>query len=322
MPRLTIILLCTGLLASILGASYALWFDPELAFWKEAAERKIGWVDHLRSKHRHVIGVVGGSTTTFGIDAQSLEFKHNLPVANLGLHAGMGPEVCAGFGFAALQSGDTLIVSIEPSMLCENESEPTSLGVRMAWALDEPALVNWSRPLDGWRYLANPAKLQPGGYHIMTMLGKLVLSQPLYRYTIDDSRLGGLQVTPERRPSVLLAANPEAKEQMVLSAHGHALMAKIRDQANTRGIHVAYLLPWAYASTDEADSTRSRYLQLLDEIAVYIPVLREPQLGVWTEPDDFADSRQHLTEQAALDRSAYLAPLLNQLPATGSSVGN
>ncbi len=40
-----------------------------------------------------------------------------------------------------------------------------------------------------------------GGYYVMTMLGKLVLNQPLYRYSIKDYRPGGLQTTSERRPS-------------------------------------------------------------------------------------------------------------------------
>jgi hypothetical protein len=322
MPRPTISLLCTGLLAAIAGATYALRFNPEMDFWKEAAVRKLAWVDEMRSKHGHVIGVVGGSTTTFGIDAQSLEREHNLPVANLGLHAGMGPDVCAGIGFAALQKGDTLIVSIEPSLLCEDESEPTSLGVCMAWALVKPAMVNWRDPLLNWRYLLNPAKLQPGGYHVMTMLGKLALKQPLYRYNIDDARLGGLQVTSEHRPSVLNAADPEATYDMKVSPSGHALLAEIRDQATSRGLRVAYVLPWAYASKDEAGKIRSFNQKLLDEIEVYLPVIRERQLGVWTEPGDFSDSRQHLTEQAARNRSNHLAPLLRQLSLGADRDGN
>lgn len=319
MPRLTLLLLCTGLLAALAGAIYALRFNPETAFWKEAAERKLAWVHDMRCKHGYVIGVVGGSTTTFGIDAQSLERDRNLPVANLGLHAGMGPDVCAGFGFAALQKGDTLIVSIEPSMLCEEDSDPTGLGVLMAWALREPALVNWSRPLDGWRHVANPAKLQPGGYHVVTMLGKLALKQPLYRYTIDDARSGGLQVTSERRASVLMAPAPDAIGEMKLSKSGHALLAKIRDQTTLSGVRVAYVLPWAYAPDDEAGNLRLANKQLLDEIAAYFPVILEPQLGVWTEPGDFADSRQHLTEEAALNRSKHLGPALRQFLNVSSS---
>lgn len=311
MPRLTIVLLCIGLLASIAGATYALRFNPEMDFWKEAAKRKLAWVDEMRSKHGHVIGVVGGSTTTFGIDAETIEREHGLPVANLGLHAGMGPDVCAGFGFTALERGDTLIVSIEPSMLCDDESEPSGLGVRMAWALGRPALVNWREPVAGWRYLLNPSKLQPGGYHAMTMLGKLALKQPPYRYNIGDSRPGGLQVTSERRPHALtLEANGEGN--LRLSDAGRHLLSQMGEEAASKGIRIAYLLPWAFVEESEANKARTRNKELLEEIGAYLPIIQEAELGLWSEHGDFADSRQHLTEVAARKRSNKLALLLRE----------
>jgi len=93
MPRLTLLLLIVALLAAAAGATYALRLNPEMDFWKEAADRKLAWVHEVRAKHGYVIGVIGGSTTTFGIDAETLEREHGLPVANLGLHAGMGSQL-------------------------------------------------------------------------------------------------------------------------------------------------------------------------------------------------------------------------------------
>lgn len=319
MPRLSLLLVVVALLAAVVGTIYAIHFDPELGFWKEAAKRKLSWVDEMRAKHGHVIGVIGGSTTAFAIDAQMLEEEHGLPVANLGLHAGMGPEVCTGFGFAALQSGDTLIVSLEQSMLTEERSEPTSLGVRMAWALGQPEILDWGNTSARWQHLANPAKLQPGGYHVMTMLGKLALSQPLYRYSIRDCRPGGLQTTSERRPSALSQAGSDG-DIVEVSQSGHTLLARIRKEATARGIRVAYLLPWAYANNAEASEVRQQNKQLLQEVGRYLPVLEEPELGVRTEPDEFADSRQHLTEQAARQRSEQLVPLLKKIAPVTSGV--
>lgn len=321
MPRLSLLLVLVALLAAIVGATYALRFDPELAFWTEASKRKLSWVDQMRAKHGHVIGVVGGSTTAFAIDAQMLEKEHGLPVVNLGLHAGMGPEACAGFGFAALQPGDTLIVSLEPSMLAEEQSGPTSLGVRIAWALGQPAVLNWGNPASSWRHLANPAKLQPGGYHVMTMLGKLLLKQPPYRYSIENSRPGGLQTTSERRPSEL--SRPSSDDQSLkVSESGYTLLSRIRKEAAARGVRVAYLLPWAYASDAEARQVRQNNKQLLREIGKHLPVIDEPELGVRTEPDEFADSRQHLTEAAAQKRSHQLGPLLRDFLLTDKTLSN
>lgn len=318
MPRLALLLTIAALLAAAAGATYAVRFNPEMDFWKAAAERKLTWVDEMRAKHGYVIGVIGGSTTTFGIDAESLEREHGLPVANLGLHAGMGPDVCAGFGFAALKPGDTLIVSLEPSMLTEEQSEPTSLGVRMAWALGQPEVLDWGNTSTRWQQLANPAKLQPGGYHVITMLGKLALSQPLYRYSVENSRPGGLQTTSERRPFALSQVD-NGGDILEVSQSGHTLLTRIRNEATARGIRVAYLLPWAYASSAEASEVRQHNKQLLQEVGRYLPVIKEPELGVRTQLEEFADSRQHLTEQAARQRSERLVPLLRKFAPTSGS---
>jgi hypothetical protein len=309
MPRLALLLLTVALFAVLAGATYALRFNPEMHFWHNAAERKLAWADQMRAKHGYAIGIIGGSTTTFGIDAEILEREHDLPVVNLGLHAGMGPEVCSGFGFAALRPGDTLIVSLEPSMLTEEESEPTSLGVRMAWALRKPAIIGWDDTSSVWQHMLNPAKLQPGGYHVMTMLGKLVLGQPLYRYHISDSRPGGLQVTAERRPYALNQPKYES-DSLLLSTAGRALLARIRDEASTRGIRVAYLLPWAYCPEDSADLQRAANESLLAQIEESMSVQREPNLGVNSCLEDFSDSGQHLTADAAKRRSKVLSVTL------------
>ena len=152
----------------------------------------------------------------------------------------------------------------------------------------------------------------------MTMLGKLVLNQPLYRYSIKDYRPGGLQSTAERRPSALSQQGIDGRSLKV-SESGHNLLAGIRNEAAARGIRVAYLLPWAYASNSEASEVRQRNKQLLQEVGKYFPVIEEPELGVRTEPDEFADSRQHLTEQAARRRSQQLAPLLRRFARTSGS---
>ncbi len=315
LPRLTAALLVVALLAAIAGATYALFFNPEMAFWKAAAERKLAWVEAMRRKHGHVIGVIGGSTTTFGIDAEMLHRDFGLPVANLGLHAGMGAEVCTGFGFAALQRGDTLIVSLEPSMLVE-ESRPTPLGTRLAWVLGRPELLAWDHPPSLRSRLSEATQMQPGGYHVVTMLGKIALGQPLYRYSMEGARPGGLQVTGERRPftnSMDLTVDPRPP---TLSKSGRSLLERIKNEAARRGMLVAYVMPWAFWPADSADRRRAANSKLLDQIAEILPVWREPKMGVHDVLPDFADSVQHLTAKAAEKRSRVLAETLRSEAAT------
>jgi len=305
-------LLTVALLAGICGATYVLRFNPEMDFWRQAADRKLAWADQMRRTHGRVIGVVGGSTTTFGVDAGLLEREAGLPVANLGLHAGMGPDVCVGFGFAALQRGDILILSLEPSMLTE-ELQAMPLGGRLAWVLGKPELLAWDHPPSCLTWPSLLTQLQPGGYHVVTMLGKLALQKELYRYNMEEARLGGLQVTKERRPfaeSMNLSAGPGHGR---LSESGSALLKRIRDEAARRGIRVAYVIPWAYWPEESAAARRTANQDFLRQVQEILPVLREPNLGVHSVLADFADSGQHLTAEAAAARSRVLAETLWEL---------
>jgi len=195
-------------------------------------------------------------------------------------------------------------------MLTEEESGPTGLGVRLAWVLGLPELLDWSNASkESWQKV-NPTKFQPGGYHVMTMLGKLLLNQPLYRYATRDSRPGGLQVTSERRPftsSMKLSDNPQ---QATLSSSGRMLLKTIRDEAARRGLKVIYVLPWSYWPQDTADQRRTKNDTLLQQISEVMPVLRESNLGVHSAAQDFADSGQHLTAEAAAERSRIFSKTL------------
>jgi hypothetical protein len=303
MPRLTLALAIVALLAVVFGATYALRFDPELLFWKEAAARKLSWVEQMRAKHGHVIGVVGGSTTTFGIDAELIEREYNLPVANLGLHAGMGPITCVGFGLASLQKGDTLIVSLEPGLLTDEDTGTTGLGTRFAYAMGKPEYLHWMQEIPTQSRLADLTMLMPGGRLVVTMLGKVGLGIPLYRYSLVDTRPGGLQVTDERRDFIVDPADSSGQSKLELSPAGAELLTDLRTEAEQRGIHVVYVLPWAYSPAEVAEQVRQANINYLDQVESIVPVLREQNMGVHSVREDFADSGQHLTEIAARKRS-------------------
>ena len=315
-PRLTLKLLLVALVTSVAGATYAMWRNPEMHFWKTVAERKLSWVEQMRAKHGYVVGVVGGSTTTFAIDAAMIEREYGLPVANLGLHAGVGAEACAGFGLAALQRGDTLIVSIEPGLLTGEDVGATSLATRLAYSLGKPEMLHWQKGESFSSHAADLTKFQPGGGHVITMLGKLALGLPLYRYSTENSLPGGLQVTDERRNFNIASATTTEDASISLSPEGAALLANIRREAERRGIRVFYVLPWAYAPEESAEIQRQANSYLLDQVAAIMQVIREPAMGVHTERQHFADSGQHLTIAGAIKRSHFFEKALGQLSQT------
>jgi hypothetical protein len=308
-PWLALLLVGCAILAWLLGAAYTWFLDPEMKFWTAAARQKLAWVDRMREEHGYVIGVVGGSTTTFGIDAEYIEREHGLPVANLGLHFGMGPA-CVGFGLSALERGDVLVLSLEPAMLVAENPNATPLGSKLSMLLGRPEINGWLEENPMLSAIQSLGRLRPGGYHVATMIGKLTLGQPLYRYTIDKMQPGGLQTTYERRFNAGGTDLSPEDGKIGLSPGGAAFLEHTIMEAEKRGIEVIYLLPWSYCAPELAAQRRKTNEILLADISERVPVLWEPSLGVHDRIEDFSDSVQHLTAKAARLRSRFLAETL------------
>jgi hypothetical protein len=292
-----------------------------MKFWTAAARQKLEWVEKMRAEHGYVIGVVGGSTTTFGIDAEYIEREYGLPIANLGLHFGMGPA-CVGFGLSALQRGDVLVLSLEPAMLVADKPSTTPLGSKLSLLMGRPEMNGWLEGNSIISAIQSLGSLQPGGYHVATMIGKLALGQPLYRYTIDKMQPGGLQTTDERQ---FIAGGMDfspKEERLKLSPGGAALLKQTTAEAAKRGIKVVYLLPWSYCAPELAEQRRKASEILLDDISKVVTVLSEPSLGVHDRIEDFSDSGQHLTAEAARLRSRFLAEALMGLKDLGDKSEN
>jgi hypothetical protein len=148
------------------------------------------------------------------------------------------------------------------------------------------------------------------------LLGKLALSKPLYRYRVDEMRPGGLQTTTERRP-MATSNNPEvAKSAYLLSPAGRTFLEAVKKEADRRGINLFYLLPWSYSPEEIAARQRAVNARFLAEVQAVIPAIQEDALGVHTSLQDFADTTQHLTADAAARRSEVLAPLLQAINRT------
>jgi hypothetical protein len=281
-PWLALLLVGCAVLAWLLGAAYTWFLDPEMKFWTAAAKQKLDWVEKMRQKHGYVIGVVGGSTTTFGI----------------------------GFGLSALKRGDVLVLSLEPAMLVAEKPGTTPLGSKLSVLLGRPEIDGWLGESPMLSKIQSLGRLRPGGYHVATMIGKLALGQPLYRYTINKMRPGGLQTTDERRFTTGGTDLSPKDGNIGLSPCGAAFLEHTIMEAEKRGIKVIYVLPWSYCKPELAAQRREANEILLADISERISVLREPSLGVHERIEDFSDSVQHLTAEAARSRSRFLGEAL------------
>ncbi len=306
-PVRALALLLLALVALGVAAAYALWGNPELRFYRQAARVKLAWLAQLRHDYPHVVIVYGGSTCAFSIDVERMRQRYGLPVANLGLHAGMEPLFLTAFAVAATRPGDTLVVALEPGLMITPFNSP-DLAAQMGFSLGHPELIHASN-LTGEpiHWAEDLTSLRPGAYHFFTLLGKVLLRRPLYRYHPEDIHPGGWFQTQERRQ--LPEPDPSPAD---LSPDSRALLVRLKQWGDTNRVRVMYSVPWIYCGQHGERGIRRLYLHFLQQVAPIMPVLKDPTLGADPRPEDFADSDGHLTPSAAERRTDSLARQLQQ----------
>lgn len=281
------------------SAFYTLRLNPELAFYREGHRVKQQWVEKMNREHASKVIFSGGSSCASSINAQQMLEQDGLPAVNLGLAAGMGAKVLTIYSLQAARPGDLVVIALEPDLLATPiELEP--FGIQFGMAAGDRALIQATVGMDWPSALAD---LRPGSYHLCTLLGKLILREPLYRYTPSQWRAGGWQEIVIPRPFV----STPVLDSLKLSDDGKAWLRFIRDYCAANRIRVALVLPWCYTSPSGAPALRSQYLGFLREIAEFIPLLKDPYLGVYTDRRIFSDSALHLTPAGAAFRTSELA---------------
>ncbi len=297
-PRGLLGLLSLALLAWLAGAWYTLHFSPEVAYDRHSHFVKMAWAQKLDRDFTNKIVVFGGSSCRASIKGEQMLREHGLPTVNLGLSVGMGPKVLTRYAFQFLRPGDTLVMALEPGVFAESMELPDH-AVQFAFASRETALLRDGKPMNWPAILLD---LRPGAYHIFTLLGKIVLRLPAFRYPQTDLHADGWQEIADRRSFVDAGPAP-AK----LSEEGRAWLAHIRDACSQRGVRVCYSLPWYYTSPSLVDSVRRQNAKYLLQVAEFLPVLKDPMLGVDPVREHFADTALHLNACGATERTDQLS---------------
>ncbi|MCP5520623.1 MAG: hypothetical protein H7A46_03650 [Verrucomicrobiales bacterium] len=305
-PRGTAGLLLTSVVIALLAcAGYTRWWNPEVRLYVHAVEVKEAWAEHLAQTFTNRTLVFGGSSTSFSIDPARMLDRDGLPVANYGLHAGMMTRFLTGFAAGSARPGDLLLMAMEPELLVV-PSNGSDLAAQMGFALDQPEWIHASNVTgEPVHWVENLISLRPGAYHCFTLLGKILLGKPLYRYSPTDFSESGWQRTRERR-EIASADHWSAH----LTPDSRALLTALRQWGAARDVRVAYLLPWQYVPEAKAAGFQADNLRFLVEISDYLPVLADPRLGAYSVREQFADTPLHLTPEGAAIRSDELAALL------------
>ena len=291
-------LVASALLAWAAAAAYTVHANPEVRVYRTAFETKLKWAKQLNESFTNKFVIAGGSSCATSVMGRRMLEQHHLPVVNFGFHAGMGAEVIVRGAMAQTRSGDTLVLALEPDLL-EMKSDIPSLGQQFAVATGHPEFLGHVGFSD---QLAAGLALRPGGYHFFTLLGKVALRQPLYRYQVEDFDSSGYQRVDVRRE---FAAPVDRKR--FISKPARKLLRWVRDECSQRNVRVAYVLPWIYSPPESVAAARKTNRDFLLQMVELLPVLVDEKLGAYPLRDQFADTEAHLTFEGATLRTDQLA---------------
>tara|TARA_E500000178_G_scaffold353336_2_gene418961 strand:+ start:313 stop:1299 length:987 start_codon:yes stop_codon:yes gene_type:complete len=289
---------------------YSTQWGPELRFWKQAYLKKMKWADQLQADGGSKVVFAGGSSCTFAVRPDVFQ-QMGISCVNMGGHAGMGALFLCSVAIETLNAGDTLILAVEPDLLSGIEIVPRKLGIQTATVLGDKDLAvaekitGQSLALSKWL-----SAMRPGGRHTVTMLSKILLRRPLYRYSVSELGLGGWAYTSYQdevaKPCGKITKDP------VLSSAGMELLLMIKQRCDEYGVHVAYAIPVVLTEEEALDHNRSYFKQLGEAISHVLPVLNDPFYGAESRKELFADTALHLTPEGASMRSKLLAQLVQE----------
>jgi hypothetical protein len=282
---------------------YTVHWNPEVGFYRHSVAVKRAWAGALATASnapRYLLA--GGSSAAFAVDGERLRTRDGIRLVNFGLHAGMEAPFLLAIAAREARPGDTLIVAMEPELLTSPFTAP-DLAAQMGWALNEPRLIGASditgQPV-GW--LDSVISLRPGAYHAFTLLGKIALRKPLYRYAPPEVHASGWQEARDFRDFPLI--QPGAAR---LSADGRALLVAAARWGQAAEVSVIYSLPWSCVEPAAVEPYRRASAAFLREVSEFVPVLKDPSLGVYAVREHFADTGWHLTPAGAQVRTDALA---------------
>ena len=304
-PRLALTLLALGLLTWAADVAYTLRGNPELQFFSRAYVSKRNWAAQLAAENTPKTVIYGGSSSLFSIDTGRLRERDGIPAVNAAYAAGIGASVLTQAAIELVRAGDTLVVALEPVLLTD-VLEPPAMGVQFSCITGHP---EWfSDPRIGTNSVPWPSALlalRPGGYHTLTMLGKLLRRGPLYRYDLADLRPDGFLQTEVRVPVV-----DAAWHNGILPPASQTFLEALREFGRAHQVRIVYALPWSYCPPKDLERFQQLNARFLLQVARHLPVVWDPRLGAYPEAAQFADSGFHLNLEGSRIRTDELAASL------------
>jgi hypothetical protein len=321
--RFPLTLLACLVAAYALSAVLTVTVNPETAFWAEVVARREAAIAGIREKSpgQPITFFTGGSSCAFSIDPLVITQTTGLPAINLGLPASAGARYILHQALRQARPGDLIVVCLEPDTLTfpDQESSPSKTGfaleARLGNLTDSAGGSTFGKTLSISDFLTLP---RPGAGYLITLAGRSITGKG-YRYKPGDIRPFGLIRTDVRDlklqgvgDSVSTSLHPE----------GRALLESFAAAAKSKGVRLAYSMPWYFTNTASLAHNRANKRKVLADIATIMPVIEDGFSGAMDGIENFADSGLHLSDKGTAARSRALAEAMAEVGNRESGIGN
>ncbi len=291
-PARSMVLLLLSLATAGASAFYTIHFNPEVRFlaaaWHQKSMALKSGVSELPETGRPSppsrVLFCGGSSVLVGIHPPSVEAELGVPVINLGMAAGMGPDVLTQLALNEVRRGDVLIISLEPDLLTMEQTR-SMLGSQISWATGNPSWLGRNSPADWGVSLSH---LRPGAYHLWTLAGKVLMRKPLYRYDPSELKDGGWQEIAARGDDPGIPVF-----DFSLTDQGRDLLSRVRRVCDERGAKAVYLLSRHFCPPARESVHREGISRFIQDVNAILDVVGPQTQRYSMDRGKFADTPWH-----------------------------
>lgn len=305
-------LLLTSLIAAYaLSVVLTVAVNPETTFWIEAVKQREVAIAEIRAKSpgQPITFFTGGSSCAFSIHPKIIEKITGQPAVNLGLPASAGARYILHQAFRKAQSGDMIVVCIEPDLLTfpDQESSPSKTGFAL-----EAVRGNLTDSAGGSTFGITPdisdylTLIRPGANYLITLVAR-GLSGKGYRYKTSDIGYHGIIRTNVRELGLRGMGDINVT---ALHPEGRLLLETFAAAAKQKGVRLAYSMPWHFTDPASLAHNRDKKRKVLADIATIMPVIEDGFSGAMDGIENFSDSGLHLSDSGSAMRSRALAEAL------------
>ena len=288
----------------LIGYFWTINLSLELSWVRAIYQRKFVVAQKFSDRQR--ILVAGGSGVHMGVDTQRMSEELDMPVINLGLHAGLGIEAIIASTKQNMQAGDIVVLIPEYEIIADEDGIGRLAGrFGLIMGLIDRMDIEPEKKAHSLIKLGNPS--------LKSLYGTVL---KVYKGDIEERDYYTDRVDNFGNPTELkVKAFPAQTVQNQPSEKSIERLANFQEYVNNQKAHLIIGLPWFLETEEQLSKENVR--KFIKEYAKLAPVIHDENFNLKTDVTLFGDTVYHLNEEGRKQRASALVqqlqPLIHQL---------